>query len=42
MIDRLLAGEWDESDALIVQPGERVGESFDQQVIAAHPAAATA
>jgi hypothetical protein len=37
MIRRLLSGEWDDGEFVVVRPGEMVRESFDEFVIAAAP-----
>lgn len=33
LIARLVAGEWDSEDFLVVQPGERIAESFNEAII---------
>ncbi len=41
MIRRLLDGQWDDSEFLVVQPGQRTCESFDEYVISAVPSRAS-
>ena len=33
LLQRLLDGQWHESEVLILEPGEEVGESFDENII---------
>ncbi|NQW18635.1 MAG: DUF1638 domain-containing protein [Chloroflexi bacterium] len=37
LLDMLLRGEWGEDEFLVVQPGEEIGESFDEGLILAKP-----
>jgi hypothetical protein len=33
LINRLANGDWESEDFLVVQPGQRVAESFDERVV---------
>jgi hypothetical protein len=37
LLERLIEGQWDETDFLIVPPGARVGARYDDQIIEAKP-----
>ncbi len=37
LLERLIEGQWDEADFLVVPPGSRVGARYDDQIIEAKP-----
>jgi hypothetical protein len=39
LVRKLIDGDWDEADMLVVQPGERLAMSYDERVIRAEPVA---
>jgi hypothetical protein len=42
LLQRWLDGDWREQDFLVVQPGEQVAASYDERVIVAEAASASA